>query len=290
LSVLFDKGINSSGQKEADFKIKLLDTWLKFDTKWDRTAIWFGNKSIPYGHNPKLDPVSSFMTNLIKMDIGFVQDLGIFLKTPISKQYDLEMSLTSGGILNKPILVCDNLIDESVSSVSPRFSLVDYSYNGTWMITGRVGNQSFKKNEFGMNVVSGRISNNLVVNDFVTINRAGLDWVYKYQEKIRIGNQLIIGHSNSGTEGSFGTINYQGNADLFLANRIILSTSFACNYHDALQSNLYHFNYTNANSLTYVLSPHSRIRLNQYYTRTQEANEDQWGVFLQFTTGIGKRN
>ena len=111
-SIPFDKTVNQQGQREANFKFQLLDTWLKFDTKWDRTNLWIGNKSIPYGHNPKLDPVSSFMTNLIKMDIGFVQDLGFFLKTPVSNQLDMELAITSGGMLNKPILVCDNLIND----------------------------------------------------------------------------------------------------------------------------------------------------------------------------------
>ena len=106
-SIPFSKTVNSLGVRESNFKIKMLDTWLKFNTKYDRTSIWIGNKSIPYGHNPKLDPVSSFMTNLIQMDIGFGQDVGIFFKTPIAKQIDLELSITSGGLLNEPLMVCD---------------------------------------------------------------------------------------------------------------------------------------------------------------------------------------
>ncbi|MFT4602210.1 MAG: hypothetical protein ACI857_002396 [Arenicella sp.] len=289
-SVVFDKTINALGQREADFKLKLLNTWVKFDTKWDRTSFWFGNRSIPFGHNPKLDPVSSFMTNLIKMDIGFVQDLGFFMKTPLNSKFDLELSVTSGGLLNKPLLICDNLINDSLQSIQPKFKLVNYQYENTWLITSRIGNQSFKKNEFGFIGVSGRIFNTLVPDDRVYINRIGADWVFKYHEKIRFGNQATIGTSHSETEGAFATMNYQGNADYYLLNKLILSTSFACNYHDSFNSQLYHFNFTNANSITYAFSPHTRFRINHFYTKIREMNEVQWGILFQFTTGFGKRN
>ncbi len=78
LSILFTKTFQEKEQVRV--KLKMLDTWIKFGTKWDRTSFWIGNKSIPYGHNPKLDPVSSFITNLIKMDVGFVQDISFFFK------------------------------------------------------------------------------------------------------------------------------------------------------------------------------------------------------------------
>ena len=80
VSLVYDKNVNSQGYEQSIFHFKLLDTWLKCGTKWDRTALWVGNKSIPYCHNPKLDPVFSFMTNVIKMELGFQQDLGVFFK------------------------------------------------------------------------------------------------------------------------------------------------------------------------------------------------------------------
>ena len=221
-SVPFSKTVNQTGQKEADFKIKLLDTWVKFGTKFDRTSIWIGNKSIPFGHNPRLDPVSSFMTNLIKMDIGFVQDLGVFIKTPVNPQLDLELSVTSGGVLNKPILICDNLINDTLSSMQPKFSLVNYSYDNTWLVTSRIGNQNFNTNELGLIFLSGRIANNIIKNDFIQINRIGFDWIHKYHEKVKVGNQLTFGLTESEIEKSFSTINYQGNADFFLIKNIIL--------------------------------------------------------------------
>ena len=289
-SIPFNKTVNQSGQRTADFQLKLLDTWVKFNTKWDRTSIWIGNKSIPFGHNPKLDPVSSFMTNLIKMDIGFVQDLGIFLKTPVNKRFDLELSLTSGGLLNKPIVVCDNIINDIEQDARPKFSIVDYSYKNTWLLTSRLGSQSFNKNEFGMIAVSGRIANNLVTNDLVTINRIGVDWIHKYLEKLKIGNQITLGITESQAEKTFATLNYQGNVDYYIIGRIILSSSLAFNYHNSIHNDLYHFNFTNANSITYTVSPHTRFRINHYLTQIKEADETQWGILLQYVTGFGKRN
>ncbi|MFT5779850.1 MAG: hypothetical protein ACI837_002809 [Crocinitomicaceae bacterium] len=289
-SVPFDKSVNANGNREADFKLQILDTWLKFDTKWDRTSFWIGNKSIPYGHNPKLDPVSSFMTNIIKMDIGFVQDVGIFFKTPIANKLDMELSLTTGGMLNKPVIVCDNLInDELDQSAYPRFSFANYSYENTWLLTSHIGSPTFQKNEFGINVVSGRINNTLIPDDYVQINRIGGDWVHKYKERFKWTNQLTVGHSQSEIEGAFGSLHAQSGIDLFLGKHFFVSSSFACNYHGAFSSNLYHYNFINAQSLTYSFSPHTRIRLNHYVSGIVEMGEKRWGLLLQFVIGFGKR-
>ncbi len=288
-SIPFNKTINALGQKEADFKLQVLDTWLKFSTKWDRTTLWIGNKSIPYGHNPSLDPVSSFMTNLIKMDIGFVQDLGVFIKTPISNNFDMELSLTSGGALNKPVLVCDNLISDQSTGIDPIFSFANYAYDNTWLLTSHIGNPTFKKDEFGINVVSGRISNTLIPDDFVIINRVGGDWVHKHYEKFKVTNQLTLGHTLSDKEGAFASLHYQSSVDLFIRNRFFITTSFACNYLNSFSSGLYHFNYTSATSFTYSFSPHTRLRVNNYYSSVVELDEKRWGVLLQFVIGVGKR-
>ncbi|WP_027418901.1 hypothetical protein [Crocinitomix catalasitica] len=290
VSIPFNKTVNSLGNREADFKLQILDTWLKFSTKWDRTTLWIGNKSIPYGHNPKLDPVSSFMTNLIKMDIGFVQDLGVFLKTPISNNFDMELSITSGGVLNKHVLICDNLInDDNTQDLKPAFSLSNYAYENTWLVTSHIGNPTYRKNEFGINLVSGKIANTIIPNDFVQINRIGGDWVFKYYEKFKFTNQVTLGHTNSDKEGHFSSLHFQSSVDLFTKNRFFISTSYACNYLNSLSSDVYHLNMTSATSFTYSFSPHTRLRLNTYYSSIVEFEEKRWGVLLQFVVGIGKR-
>jgi hypothetical protein len=288
-SIPFDRTVNSSGQREANFRLQMLDTWLKFDTKWDRTTLWIGNKSIPYGHNPRLDPVSSFMTNMIKMDIGFVQDLGLFIKTPLSDKLDLELSITSGGMLNKPILVCDNLIKNEAQTIDPKFSFSNYAYNNTWLVTSHIGRPTYQKNELGLNIVSGRINNTLIPNDLIFINRIGGDWIHKFQEKLKWSNQLTVGYSNSDAEGSLGSLHYQTSLELFLGKHFFFSTSYAFNFHQSMSSELYHFNYINAQSLTYSFSPHTRLRLNHYHAGILEAGEKRWGILLQLVVGFGKR-
>ena len=291
LSMPFVKSVNNLGKKEAELRLKLLDTWLKFSTKWDRTYFWIGNKSIPYGHNPKLDPVSNFMTNLTKMDYGFVQDLGLFFKTPISNNLDIESSLTFGGWLNAPVLVCDNLLSDSGTNQSSKvqFSLTNFQYHNTWLFSTRIGSPTFKKNELGLIIASGKINNVLLKNDLLQLNRIGGDWVHKIKEKVKISNQIVFGYNVSDIQKQSTSVHTQNALDVILNDRFFISTSFAYNYYDFSKSGADQNTYINANSITYSFSPHTRLRLNHYFSSVSQSNEKQWGVFLQFVTGFGKR-
>jgi hypothetical protein len=290
-SLGFDKWVNGVGQKEADLRLTFFDTWVKFNTKWDRTSFTIGNKSIPYGHNPKLDPVSSFMTNMIKSDLGFAQDLGFFLKTPVADFLDWELSITSGGVLNKSLLICDNLIDDNAQQdLKPTVTFSNFDYNNTWLVTSRIGQPNYKKNEFGLIAIVGYIPSTLMANDFDRIYRIGGDFVHKHNEVFKVGNLVAIGQSQSNAEGKFFSYNLQNNADFFLKGKFIFSVSHALNGLKNFNTGDYHFNHTFANSFTYVFSPHTRFRFNQYYTYIKEADETQWGLLFQFVTGIGQRN
>jgi hypothetical protein len=288
ISTPFHKSIDSSGYHKGNLSLKILDTWAKFDTKWDRTSVWIGNKSIPYGHNPKLDPVSTFMTNITKMDIGFVQDLGVFVKTPVSKGLDLELSLTSGGFLNKPLATYDHLIHEDPSQdLNPIFSFSDYSYQDTWLITSRVGTPTFKKNEFGVILASGNVISPLNDQESIQINRLGGDWIYKYYEKLKWSNQLVLGYNHTSSNNSTSSIHFQTGMDYYLLNNFFISTSFA--YTNFMASEMERKNYISATSFTYTFSPHTRLRLNQYFSSKSATDNKQWGIMLQFVTGFGKR-
>ncbi|MBL4703596.1 MAG: hypothetical protein JKY54_03685, partial [Flavobacteriales bacterium] len=288
--IVYKQYVNAAGQKNAKLDFKIFDSWLKFDTKWDRTKVWIGNRSIPYGHDPKMDPASSFMTNITKMDLGFVQDLGLFVKTPINRKLDAEISVTTGGLLNRPFLVCDNLIDQNLpqqSGMSVQFD--GYEYNRTFLALGRIGNQTFNKNELGIIGLAGAINSTFIPNDRITLLRLGGDWVYKYNELFKLSNRVFAGFSNSGLEGKFISLNAQSSVDIFLKGRFFLSSSFAINSATARNSSLYHLNRTFANSFTYSISTHTRLRLNAYNSYIKEVNEKQWGILLQFITGFGKR-
>jgi hypothetical protein len=283
--------VSPEGVKTGNIKFKMLDTWVKFKTKWDRTSITVGNKSIPYGHNPKIDPVSSFMINSIKMDLGFAQDLGIFIKTPVAKNADLEVSFTSGGVLNKPVLVCNNLIvrDQESFDLNPSFTFSEYSYAGTWLLTSRLGSPTYKKSEFGLNVVAGHIHNTAIVNDISHIYRIGGDWVLKKNERFKIVNQAFAGATFTSTQGDFISVNIMNSIDYFTGKNWMVSASHSTNLLEPMNDEVRRLNYSIASSLSYIFSPHTRLRLNAFLTRVEDANETQCGALVQFVTGFGKR-
>ena len=288
LSVPFHKNIDNLGYKQANVQLKLLDTWIKFNTKWDRTHFWIGHRSIPYGHNPKLDPASSFMTNITKMDIGFVQDLGLFIKTPLAKNLDLELSLTSGGFLNKPIAIYDHLINENpLLDTAPTFSFSDYKYEDTWLVTSRIGTPTFKRHEFGLILSTGNVKNIENPSEMARINRIGGDWIYKHYEKLKWSNQVVVGDNSIDNTAYTKSIHMQTALDYFLLDNFILSTSFA--YTRFTNKDMNHNNKVRTSSLTYVFSPHTRLRLNQYNSEKAVDGSKKWGVMLQFITGFGKR-
>ncbi len=285
----FGRTVDANGEWSANAKLVLLDTWIKFNTKWDRTYIWIGKKAIPYGHNPMMDRVTSFMTNLVQMDLGFFQDIGLFLKTPINRKYDLELSITTGGFFKQPVLKWDNMLSSSQDSESV-VEVSNHSYDNTWLVTGRLGNQSFRKNEIGLIGVVGQIQNNFTAIAARHVSRIGVDWIHKHREKIKFGNQLTFGLTGTEFDGLYSTLNYQGNVDLYITSRVVINVSIAGTYNNSQNSDTYYLNLTNANSLSYVFSPNTRIKINGYFSRRPELNENQSGVLFQFVTGIGKRN
>lgn len=169
-------------------------------------------------------------------------------------------------------------------------SFTKFEYRDTWLVTTRIGNLGFNKNEYGVIGVIGKIPSIYNPYDVTNINRLGFDWVYKYYEKMKIGGQMTFGLTESTLENDFQTINAQGSADYFVNSKIILSTSLACKYDNSISTNQYHLNLTNTNSISYTISPHTRFRLNHYFTRLVQEDENKRGVFLQLVKGIGKRN
>lgn len=283
--------VSDSGYKSGGINFALRDTWFRIGTKWDRTKIHVGNKSIPYGHNPKIDPVSDFMINPISMDLGFAQDIGVFLQTPLSPSLDLEASFTSGGWINKPLVVCNNIVTETGSpiSIEPGIDLSELPGLGTWLFTGRAGSPSFKKLEFGFITAQGIIRNTFIPNDIVRINRFGFDGVFKYKERFKWVNQFVIGRTESDLEGQFLSINLQNNMDFFTGKNWMFSASHSINALYGQGHDLDRYNWSVNGSITKVFSPHTRLRLNGFYTLVREMNEIQSGVLIQFVTGIGKR-
>jgi len=139
---------------DGKLTLRMLDAWVKISTKWDRSTIWLGHRSYAYGHNPKLDPDLSFMPNQSGVDFGFGKDTGLFLKSPISESLDLEFSATAGGYLSS------GLFNLNYSDTSDFDFEEDFDYNGSWLFTTRLGSPTFKKNEFGIFSLGGKLHNN----------------------------------------------------------------------------------------------------------------------------------
>lgn len=278
------------GSNHGDLKVNLLDSWIKFKTKWDRTSITIGKKTLPYGHNPKIDPASSFMTNLISTDLGFSQDFGVFVKTPISRSLDAEFGISSGGLFDGPIAVCrDIIMDDDIMGETSRFTFEEIKYNRTWLLSGRIGQQSFRKNELGILAAAGYIPNVFDKNQFNYISRIGADWVFKQKEILKLVNQVAVGKNFAEENGDYLNLAIQNNVDIFLKAKVILSAGHSFIIQDPVNSEQsLRKRSTLTNSITYAFSPHTRFRINHYHVYTKNTN-DNWGVLFQLVTGFGKR-
>ena len=295
VSTAFSKGY-SDGSHTGSLQLKLHDIWLKLNTRWDRTSIKIGKSGLPYGHNPKFDPVSSFMGNVLKNDLGMTQDLGVFFSTPLSRNLDLQMAVTSGGWLNDPLMSYGNLLSRyNETSTTPVVTPIDLSFKGTWLITGRIGSPSFKKNEFGGLAAFGYLPSNFITNDMMYLNHIGAEWIFKYNERLKVGNQVTGGYAESRLQGGFYSMGFQTNIDLFLISRLIISFSNSVNLKEPVTVPSSETTGTggklNGNlsaSITYAVTPHTRIRLNHYCGYSNQGAPDQ-GIYLQLVTGFGKR-
>ncbi len=289
-SLAYNDYLAVDGFNHGDLRLNLLDSWVKFRTKWDRTTVTIGKKTLPYGHNPKIDPASNFMTNIIGSDLGFSQDFGIFVKTPISRALDAEFAITSGGLLNGPIAICrDLLMDEELMGETCRLDFESIKYNNTWLLTGRIGQQSFRKNEFGLLAATGYIPNVFDRNTLNYVTRIGADWVYKHKEILKIVNQVAVGRNELDSNNDNISLAVQNNIDLFLKSKFVISAGHSYVVQDPIESgeeNQKRSTFTN--SVSYSFSPHTRVRLNHYHVYTKNSN-DNWGVLLQLVTGFGKR-
>lgn len=305
-SLVYSEAFDGTDKQASFVDLRLRDAWWKFGTKWDRTSLTVGYKALPYGHNPKIDPASSFMTDIISTDLGLSRDLGVYLKTPLTRELDLELGLTSGGVLNNPLFRTESTFStetiiinegggprpgpgiptEVTTSETSASVLPGFAYNGTWLITGRVGNPSFRKNEFGIFGAMGKLPSNYIADENATVAHIGGDWVYKHKERFRVTNQVVTGFTGSETEGGFFNFSLQNSMDVFFKQKLIYSVAHSANVNAGSESS--YTTSTLSQSLGYAINPHTRIRLNQYVTGRNYA-DNNWGVSLQFVTGLGKR-
>ncbi len=248
-------------------RLRMYDTWLKFDTKWDRTSIWVGHKSIPYGHNPRLDPSHSFLPNQAGLDICFGRDTGLFLKTPTSAGTDLEMSVTAG-------------------------KGDTWDYHGGWLVTGRWGTPTYAADEIGIFALGGEIQGvsgaRTTSQELTGISRIGADWVHKSGEVWKAVNQVSVGADQDGPMGDRLVGNLLNSLEWFVSPQWSVGGTHALLHEkpqegpnsSVTQGRLF-------GSLSYATTRNSRLRLNAYADYYDTDDDNDFGVFLQFCWGCG---
>lgn len=173
--------------------------------------------------------------------------------------------------------------------VEPEFDFLNFKYEGTWLLASRIGSPTYKKNEFGINMVAGHISSTTIAQDLGHIRRVGVDWVYKLRERLKVVNQVMVGETSTSSMGLFRAVNTMNNIDFYSGRNWMISLSNSFNYNHAMEASNHMQSCSLAGSVTYMISPHTRLCLNTYSTRVRENNERQKGILLQFVTGLGKR-
>ena len=262
------------------------DLWVKFNTKWDRTSITIGHFAVPYGHTPRIDPDNAFVSSLASKDLGFSRDLGIMVKTPLSEKWDLEASLTTGGLLAQP-LVSIHLATPDNELTQTTFTTPTYTYNNNWLASVRVGTPTYKKNEFGVFVLAGNVLDDATTGASNRIVRVGGDWTYKFKEKLKVMNQLVTGYTVTDENTRGYTAIQQTEVEYFVAKQLILSA--ANNFQYNTYTGQREFKGQTSVGVSYAINPHTRLKLNAYLDHDYTNNARQPGVYLQFTTGLGTR-
>ncbi len=292
MSARYDHWVGFLGRNDANAGLKLLDAWVRFDTKWDRTRIILGYSMLPFGRNPQIDPVSGFLPSIMTTNIGMAADLGVFVRTPVSKKLDLDFAFTSGGLLNSNLITCINLAsNEGVNNLPSDCMMIDLDLKNldTWLISGRLGSASFNKNEFGLLAMGGTISGILTGDDENSVFRVGGEWIYKHKERFMLINQATIGQTLAPYNETYNSFSTFTSAEVFLHRRVALSGAFLYSVHNDSENAILEIDKRIYGSVAYTVSPHTKIRLNQYFRYNSIIDQDKWGVFLQLVTGIGKR-
>ncbi|GAA4106445.1 hypothetical protein GCM10022393_00850 [Aquimarina addita] len=267
------------------YQLKLQNLGLSFATKWDRTSFFVGYSNIKLGHNPKIDPVTDFTANVLNLDLGFTQDLGVSFKTAISQKYDFEAALYTGGLLAGPLISYAPDLNAEQRMGRDTFEFIDPQYTMSWLGTSRIGSPLFKSFEYGLIAMAGKVGEGIEER---YLTRIGADVVKKIKEKFKFESQVYGGISSYKIRNDSFDIALQNNIEFYIKSTFILSTSNAVLFgmpdnedRTVTKGNL-------VNSFSYVVSPHTRVRLNHFYNYGNLINEN-WGITFQLVTGIGKR-
>ena len=268
-----------------NYQLKLQNVGLSFGTKWDRTSFFVGYSNIKFGHNPKIDPVTSFIANSLSLDLGFTQDLGATFKTAISEKLDFEAGFYTGGLFRDPLVsYAPNLTDAQKTNRSA-VEFINPNFNGSWLGTARIGSPLFKSFEYGLIAMTGKTGEG--INERY-LTRIGADVVKKLGEKLKFESQLHGGPNFYQNRDNSIDLALQNNIELYIKGVFVINTSNAILLNLPNNSSDRETKGNLVNSLSYVVSPHTRLRLNHFYNYGNLINKN-WGLTFQLVTGIGKR-
>jgi len=249
-------------------KVRLYGTGIKLHTKWDRTFLWLANKSIPYGHNPALDPHFGFLPNQSSEDIGISRDPGLFLQTPVNKDIDFSFALTLGK--GDPYIKFDREKGE------PHY----FDYDGTWLLTSRLGSPSFKTSELGVTALAGKIH-----EGDLRLWRLGADWVYKFAEKAKMVHQLSGGKNRFQVQ-DVTVYNLLNNFEWFFASQWTLGMTHVLRHESPEHGDIHREGKLYA-TLSYALNRQTRLRLNTFTEYEDTLGDTDKSVLLQLCYGCG---
>ena len=265
-----------------------LNAWMSLFTKWDRTGIRAGTRNLPYGHNPQIDADFPFLSPQVKADLGFSKDFGLFFKTALAKNIDIESALTLGGYLSRPILT-SRIINQAANDENlMRFN--DFNYKGTWLFTNRIGTPTYKTMEYGLFASVGHIYSPKIQNELEHIGRIGVDWIVKYKDMVKLANQISIGSSNPDNDRNnpYKSISIQNTLDCTIFG--VINMSFSHNWQKYNYKDIagYKSKRILMASTTLIITPDVKFKWNMYKEYLKET-DNRVGFYGQVIVGFGKR-
>lgn len=271
---------NDGGRASADFR--LFDAWVRLSTKWDRTSLWIGHRSLPYGHNPRLDPDLNFLPNQSSMDLGFGRDTGVFLRLPVTSSLDLEASATMGGFLSGRLFSLQDGADDE-------FGIRNHlDYRGTWLATFRLGNPTFKRSEYGLFGAVG-VTQSPADQPLTRVSRVGVDWVYKFREHLKAVSQFSVGRNDRSHQGQAWVASLLNSMEFYPVSRLMLGLTNTYRVENPDQEFGNPQKGTLFSTVSFSLTRLSRLRLNPFMEYRDTSGERDWGVLLQYCIGCGLR-
>lgn len=269
--------------RDPNYSLRLLDTFLRFDTKWDRTSFTVGHRGIPYGRNPRLDTELVFLPNQAPGDLGFGRDTGLFFQTPVSAFADLEVALTAGGTLSGPLVVAQQ-------DAASRYHSEDrIDYRDSWLVSARVARPAFHRQEVGLFALAGET--HTPTGPLPEVSRVGVDWTVKGREDWTLTHQVSFGETDGDRAGRRRVLNLLQNAEIYLASRWRAGLTHTYREEDfALAGSTTRKVGTLFGSVSYALTRDLRLRVNPFSEYHDSApGRHEHGVLFQICYGCGWR-